>query len=158
MKAITVWQLYASLLVLGLKQFETRGWGTAYRGCLAIHAAKRWDDEREQDYQRVMDLLSPEQLASVAGVQLARTPIRETLGKVLGIVDLTDCRQMRMSGSEFEDSVGHFGFGRWGWKCENPRPLQTPVYYCGKQGLWNVDAELHSVLVSQLCFAETANP
>lgn len=41
MKAITIWQPWASLLAHGMKQYETRSWATKYRGPIAIHAAKR---------------------------------------------------------------------------------------------------------------------
>ena len=41
MKAITLWQPWASLIAVGAKTIETRGWATNYRGPLAIHAAKR---------------------------------------------------------------------------------------------------------------------
>ncbi len=40
MKAISLWQPHASLVVAGVKRFETRSWATSYRGRLAIHAAK----------------------------------------------------------------------------------------------------------------------
>lgn len=39
MKAITIWQPWASLLAIGEKQFETRSWATTYRGPIAIHSA-----------------------------------------------------------------------------------------------------------------------
>lgn len=41
MKAITLWQLWASLLACGAKKYETRSWATSYRGPIAIHAAKK---------------------------------------------------------------------------------------------------------------------
>lgn len=41
MKAITIWQPWASLLACGAKRFETRSWATSYRGPIAIHAAKK---------------------------------------------------------------------------------------------------------------------
>ena len=41
MKALTLWQPWASLVALGVKTIETRSWSTTYRGPLAIHAAKR---------------------------------------------------------------------------------------------------------------------
>ena len=41
MKAITIWQPWASLLACGGKRFETRSWATSYRGPIAIHAAKK---------------------------------------------------------------------------------------------------------------------
>lgn len=41
MKAITIWQPWASLLAIGAKQYETRSWETKYSGPIAIHAAKK---------------------------------------------------------------------------------------------------------------------
>ena len=41
MKALTIWQPWASLLVSGQKKYETRSWATDYRGPIAIHAAMR---------------------------------------------------------------------------------------------------------------------
>lgn len=40
-KALTLWQPWASLVALGVKTIETRSWSTKYRGPLAIHAAVR---------------------------------------------------------------------------------------------------------------------
>lgn len=40
MKAITLTQPWATLVAVGAKHVETRSWTTAYRGPLAIHAAK----------------------------------------------------------------------------------------------------------------------
>lgn len=40
-KAITIWQPWASLLACGAKKYETRSWATKYRGPIAIHAAKK---------------------------------------------------------------------------------------------------------------------
>ncbi len=41
MKALTLWQPWASLVALGVKTIETRSWSTTYRGPLAIHAAAK---------------------------------------------------------------------------------------------------------------------
>lgn len=40
MKALTLRQPSASLVAVGVKKIETRSWSTAYRGRIAIHAAK----------------------------------------------------------------------------------------------------------------------
>ena len=40
-KAITIWQPWASLVAVGAKTMETRSWPTKYRGPIAIHAAQR---------------------------------------------------------------------------------------------------------------------
>jgi hypothetical protein len=41
MKAISLWQPWATLVAIGAKTIETRGWSTSYRGPIAIHAAKK---------------------------------------------------------------------------------------------------------------------
>jgi activating signal cointegrator 1 len=52
MKAITLWQPWASLVALGVKTIETRSWQTSHRGPLAIHAAakKPVEDEKVGDW------------------------------------------------------------------------------------------------------------
>ncbi len=40
MKALTLWQPWATLVAMEVKKIETRCWTTKYRGELAIHAAK----------------------------------------------------------------------------------------------------------------------
>ena len=40
MKALSLTQPWASLVVIGAKCYETRSWATNYRGPLAIHASK----------------------------------------------------------------------------------------------------------------------
>lgn len=42
MKFLTIRQPWASLIAVGAKTIETRGWSTKYRGSLAIHAGKAW--------------------------------------------------------------------------------------------------------------------
>lgn len=41
-KALSLWQPWASLVRPDVKTIETRSWSTSYRGWLIIHAAKRW--------------------------------------------------------------------------------------------------------------------
>src|SRR3972149_12240119 len=40
MKAISLWQPWASLIAVGAKKYETRSWDTPYRGPLVICASK----------------------------------------------------------------------------------------------------------------------
>ena len=40
MKALSLLQPWASLVVMGIKKIETRNWSAAYRGPLLIHAGK----------------------------------------------------------------------------------------------------------------------
>ena len=42
MKVLTLFQPWATLVILGEKKIETRSWKTNYRGEIAIHAGKKW--------------------------------------------------------------------------------------------------------------------
>ena len=121
-KALTLHQPWASLLVSGRKVFETRSWGTRHRGELAIHAGLTVDKEA---YKR-------------AGLDLGSLPT----GCVLAILNLTDCFQ---STAEWLRSVGvchlqwgDFQPGRWIWQFGlDVRTFGNPVPAQGRQGLWS---------------------
>jgi hypothetical protein len=57
MKAITIWQPWASLLACGAKKYETRSWKTDYRGPIAIHVAKK--DARSIVRELPYEILTP---------------------------------------------------------------------------------------------------
>ncbi len=151
MKALSIWQPYASLITEGIKRYETRGWATKYRGPLLICAAKKWDLERAQDCRRVSRILQSVDWPVKTGVQSVLkeyasvehlVDMKTMLGVAVGVVDLVDCQPMMDGGSELENAVGYFGEGRFGWRCENPRAFVSPIPVVGKQGLWNPSREL----------------
>lgn len=155
MKAITIWQPYATLIMLGLKRYETRHWSTSYRGPLIIHAAKRWDDDREFDCVRVANSLRELLPLASEGFTPAQARLEffrmeETLGKALGVVNLQACDQMDDGGGEFENRVGSFGPGRYGWKCANPQLFEEPIRHQGQQGLWTPEKYLEQAAQSLL--------
>ncbi|CAH0257537.1 hypothetical protein SRABI96_03337 [Peribacillus sp. Bi96] len=43
MKVLSIIQPWASLFILGEVKYETRSWGTNYRGSLAIHTSHKVD-------------------------------------------------------------------------------------------------------------------
>jgi hypothetical protein len=71
-KALTVRQPWASLIVDGIKDVENRSWRTNYRGRLGIHAAQRFDQELMDLYGHLLDDDLP-------------------LGALIGSVKLIDC-------------------------------------------------------------------
>jgi hypothetical protein len=133
MRAITIWQPYASLIILGLKEYETRGWATSYRGPLIIHAAKRNDKTRKDDVDRVVTILREHGMDKEA--EALFESCSKSVGCVVGAVELTDCKPMMDGGSDLENEVGFFGEGRFGWKCEEPKAFAEPIPAVGKQGL-----------------------
>jgi hypothetical protein len=146
MKALTIWQPYATLLLLHLKIYETRSWKTNYRGPLLITAAKRFDADRTQDVLRIRKLLMQHfpHYSKLLETSLDVIHLKHTSGKALGVVQLVSCTSIPDGGNSFENSVGHFGQNRFGWLFENRAFLRTPIACTGKQGLWTPSQSLQN--------------
>ena len=136
-KALSLWQPWASLIADGAKQIETRSWSTAYRGSIAIHAAKRWTPEQN-------DLCQQEPfrgcLLEAGFANWTDIP----LGCVVGIADLIDVvptEAIVAELSEQEKAFGNYERGRYGWMLTNIRALPTPIPVRGRQGLWTIELE-----------------
>ena len=73
MKAITLTQPWATLVAMGAKQVETRSWSTAYRGQIAIHAAKGYPKEARElcETEPFKSILLPAPLMGLRGSHLA---------------------------------------------------------------------------------------
>ncbi len=145
MKALTLWQPWASFAILGLMRFETRSWGTDYRGVLAIHAAhsepagvrERWLLERE-----LRALLVREMRQYVKFFPKGRDPVAVVYdalprGVVLGTVQLTsvvkaDTRRVKPP----ESLLGDFSKGRWAWCLRLPQPFAKGIPANGRRRLW----------------------
>ena len=75
MKALTIKQPWATLIMQGDKRFEFRSWQTKYRGDLLIHAGKGIDKEAMKRLAKYL-------------------PAELPYGKILGKVKLVDCIKM----------------------------------------------------------------
>lgn len=92
MKALTLWQPWASLVALGVKTIETRSWATRYRGPLAIHAATRKPKEYEQVGQYVVHEMSNGSWAAFLHDEDDIGPgLRLPLGAIVATCTLTAC-------------------------------------------------------------------
>jgi hypothetical protein len=140
MKALSLWQPWASAIALGHKRIETRHWSTSYRGPLLIHAARRWTAE-ERGFAAVEHTLG-------------RLPSRLPLGAFVAVARLVDIRpteELYPHISAIERLYGNYEPGRFGWMLEDIRPLPDPVGFKGHQGLFNAPDHL-------LCGDERAQP
>ncbi|MEG6584905.1 ASCH domain-containing protein [Dendrosporobacter sp. 1207_IL3150] len=133
MKAITLWQPWASLLASGAKKYETRTWATTYRGQLAIHAAKKFPKEEielcwEEPFKTSL---------SKSGLKVEDLP----RGAIIAIANLTDCLKVNeefiknLAGTT-ELEFGDYEIGKYAWVLTDVRPIK-PIAVSGKQGLWN---------------------
>ncbi len=80
MKAISIKQPWASLIVEGVKDIENRNWFTHYRGRIYIHTGKRFDDQGAE----LLCRLYPDLKKLVDNSRNMR-------GGMIGHVDLIDC-------------------------------------------------------------------
>ena len=137
-KALSVWQPYASLLMSGEKEFETRSWSTAYRGPLAICSTMT------NPYQVVSGLAA--YTAKVIGEKLHGTELDKLpLGYVLGIVELINCipitREFVEKLKVSEEALGNFKAGHFAWCFGKRKLLRRPVPVKGRQGLWTLERD-----------------
>lgn len=145
MKALSLHQPWATVIAFGAKAYETRHWGTRYRGPLAIHAAKHRNLDDEQGLIDELDCLY-----GWHDLPAARDLPR---GAVVAVATLAGCLRMTetriLAQSELERDVGNWLPGRWAWHLTDVRRMAAPVPVRGEQGLFHIpDALLLPVLRS----------
>lgn len=138
MKALTLWEPYASAVAVGQKKIETRGWPTKYRGPLAIHAAVRNHDDERGFFDDVMTGLHPiEREAWQAHCQCEYDAL--PFGCIVATCRLVECCRIEGAGdvSATERIFGDYRAGRWAWFLADIERLAQPVPATGRQGLWD---------------------
>lgn len=123
MKALTIGQPYAELIMSGEKTIENRSWPTAYRGPLAIHAGL----SREWMKVAARDGVMPRGM----------TENRLVFGALVGVVTLIGCVPVTQLPPSLRGNV--HAFGPWCWILRRPMRLLAPLPERGRQGLWNTD-------------------
>lgn len=125
MKAITIKQPWASLIVHGIKDIENRTWKTNFRGRILIHAGCKKDT-------RPKPLLTEEQYKLTGGVSGYGRHIFGDLGAIIGSVEIVDCVQNYPSAWAEK--------GVWNWVLANPILFDEPITDVkGCLGLWNYE-------------------
>jgi len=149
MKALTIYQPWASLIAVGAKMFETRSWHTDYKGPIAIHAGKKhsletlgqmFDDEGNVSER---DELFINTCGSILGGD------RDEYGKdfwnalpygaIIATAYLADClptQDLLREITEDETLFGDWTPGRYAWEIINVALLPEPIPARGQQGLW----------------------
>jgi hypothetical protein len=128
MKAITVWQPWASLIVVGTKGYETRGWQPSPKRLkvgdpIALHAAKR-------EPERIERLWSYLRLCATGWDDLP-TGCVLGYGYFQGSIRTDDANVSRQ-----ERDLGDWSPGRYAWRITDLHIFTEPVPATGKQGLW----------------------
>ena len=138
MKALSLTQPWATLVVIGAKRIETRSWGTTHRGPLLIHAAKAipngYAEFKHPDFLKVLEPL--------VGLNELGAPNIHLLprGALLGIVYLVGCfrTEALVPPDAPEVTFGDFSPGRFAWKLELPTQWTKPLPWRGRQRIFNV--------------------
>ena len=126
MKAITLWQPWASLWLSPAKRFETRRWPTGIRGWVLVHAAKK------------LVRLLPADLDDVVQDEFGCSwPDNLPTGALIGAVNLVGCHPTGLfaphAGSD-ELACGDWTPGRFCWeRDESYQRFEIPIPYRGSQ-------------------------
>jgi len=118
MRALSLWQPWASLIYDGRKTIETRHWEMLHRGPLAIHAAQKVDRDACEDF----------------GYNWRTIP----RGAILCIVSVQGCVRFPHPLAK-PDKYGDFGEGRFGILMTMLKKCDLPVLVKGHQGIWHWD-------------------
>lgn len=124
MKALSIRQPWAWLILHGGKDIENRIWKTNFRGRVLIHAAKGMTREEYEAASKYVWAINP-RVVLPAFDEMKR-------GGIVGSVEIVDCVQQ-------DDSRW---FSCWyGFKLANPKPLPF-VPLKGALGFFEVDPEV----------------
>ncbi len=129
MKALTICQPYAHLIVRGEKRVENRDWPTRYRGPLLIHAGKA---------RNFLDPLIELEMAAagdplVFGALVGRC-------NLVDVVTIEDIRAGRLN-HRFPWLRSHkHCFGAYCWVLADVQRYAVPIPCVGAQGLWEPPA------------------
>jgi predicted transcriptional regulator len=119
MKALSLKQPFAELVISGKKKIELRRWNTKFRGEFYVHASKIPDKEAMKRF----------------GFEGLPT------GVILGKVTLIDVKKYSTKKEHTADRNLHLAssvWGEYGFVLENPKRI-TPIPLKGKLGFWNYE-------------------
>lgn len=134
-KAISLLQPWASLVVMGIKTIETRSWGTQYRGPILIHASQ----------------------GKAGNIFAAELPFKKYIpdfrklpfGAIIGQATISDVIRVEHLGmndelldrlTREEKAFGDYTEGRYAWILEDPKPYK-PVPSRGTLSIWEYPDE-----------------
>jgi len=127
MKVLSLTEPYASLILKGKKEIETRSWNTSYRGELYIHASRTKIKKDVLENKELMKLTNNDY----------------NFGHIICKCDLKDCILMTESyiknikeEHREEYLCGEYKEGRYAWILENITPI-IQIKAKGKLGIWN---------------------
>ena len=125
MKALTIKEPWATLIIDGYKEYEFRSWKTNYRGKLLIHSGLNIEYGAFKEFKSYNLKCNP--------------------GYIIGEVNLVDCikvdekldSELTKRDKLIYGRKSHIGY--YAWKLENIKKYKNPIPCKGKLGIWNYD-------------------
>ena len=128
MKALTIKEPWATLIVEGYKKYEFRSWKTNYRGKILIHSGlslERDMVERFKEYD-----------------------LDYKCGYIIGEAEIVDCILVDEKFNENLRKINPLVYAKsnhieqFAWQLENVKKYDNPIPCKGKLGLWNYEGEI----------------
>ena len=119
MKALSIRQPWAWLIVHGYKEIENRTWKTAFRGRFLVQAGLKFDCQGYEDVLRQFDIPLPDIHTF-------------DLGGIVGAATIVDC---------VDQSASPWFSGPYGFLLKNPQPLPF-LALRGQLGFFNTDYQV----------------
>ncbi len=140
MKVLSLLQPWATLVIMGIKQIETRSWSTAYRGPLLIHASKG----------KAGEIFAHEPPFKKHIADFKRLPFGYIIGSVtltnvirIGTGELSHTSDAVLNTLTMEEKAfGDYTPGRFAWLLQDPIAFRTPLGARGSLTLWEFDEKL----------------
>lgn len=123
MKALTIKEPWASLIIEEYKKYEFRSWKTNYRGKILIHSGMSVEKDMLSRFKDYDISINP--------------------GFIIGEATIVDCILVDEKFNNELRSIDSVVYGRsnhaetYAWKLENIVKYDKPIPCKGKLGLWN---------------------
>lgn len=145
MKALSIKQPWASLIIEKFKPIENRSWKTSHRGKLLIHASAAYDKSKNGSISQLLGAFRWGQLTNEFINKYSQLPV----SAIIGEVDIVDCVQDHdniWADKWSEEDIWWFKNNNkkvpsiWHWVLENPIKYEEPILNVkGKLSLWEFE-------------------
>ena len=136
MKAISLLQPWAALVVMGGKKIETRNWATKHRGTILIHASQG----------KVGSIFASEPPFKKYIPHFKKLPFGALIGEatitdVIRIEDLEMPDELINHLTMEEKAFGDYSKGRYAWILEDHKQFDKPIPARGTLSIWEYPDE-----------------
>lgn len=151
MKALTIYQPWASLIMMGAKPFEFRGWDYTTRQPglmgqrIVIHASTRPIQSAEihdmlmaieADESSLVEAIARPLLIRLRDAYKGKGVLEMSAGLGTAILGKPMSTTEMYKGTKYADS-DRLDHSKFGWPLTDVQPFKAPVLIKGAQGFWN---------------------